>query len=54
MLNKRVEGFYRGIKSRGEAEWVYTPIKTRPESLLNDFKNIKKTLQNIKGVSQRS
>ena len=42
MLNKRVEGFYRGIKPRGEAEWVYTPIKTRPASLLNDFKNIKK------------
>ena len=37
MLHKRAGVFYRGINF---ASWPYTPIKTRPASLLNDFKNI--------------
>ena len=37
MLHKRAGVFYRGINF---ASWLYTPIRTRPASLLNDFKNI--------------
>ena len=35
MFSKRAGWFYRGTKPRGEAS-----NKTRPASLLNDFKNI--------------
>ena len=37
MLNKRAGVFYRGINF---ASLLYTPMKTRPASLSNDFKNI--------------
>ena len=35
MCSKRAGWFYRGTKPRDEA-----PYKTRPASLLNDFKNV--------------
>ena len=36
MLNKRPGVFYRGIKPRGEAEWIYSPIRHDPRVIRHE------------------
>ena len=40
MFNKRAGMFYRGIKATRRSRVAFGLDKTRPASLLNDFKNI--------------